>query len=94
MSSKIQRVNISFPKKLVDELSSLVPPGKRSRLVVEATQKELQKIKRLKILGKTAGIWKDSSHPDLKTADDVCKWVSRLRQSDERRLSKLVKDDV
>jgi hypothetical protein len=94
MSSKIQRINVSFPKKLVDELSSLVPPGKRSHLVVEATQKELQRIRRLKILEKTAGAWKDSSHPDLKTIRDVCKWVNRLRQSDEGRLSKIVKGDA
>ena len=94
MSSKIQRINISFPKKLVDELNSLVPAGKRSHLVVEATQKELQKIRRLKILEKTAGAWKDSSHRDLKTIGDVCKWVDRLRQSDEKRLSKIVKSDA
>ena len=94
MSSKIQRINISFPKKLVDELSSLVPPGKRSHLVVEATQKELQKIKRLKTLAKTAGVWKDSNHPDLKTIDDVCNWVNRLRQFDEKRLSEFAKDDA
>jgi hypothetical protein len=94
MSSKIQRINISFPKKLVDELGSLVPPGKRSRLVVEATQKELQRMRRLKILEKTAGVWKDSSHPDLKTIRDVCNWVNRLRQSDEERLSKIVKGDA
>jgi hypothetical protein len=94
MSSKIQRINISFPKKLVDELSSLVPPGKRSRLVVEATQKELQKIKRLKTLAKTAGVWRDSSHPDLKTIGDVCNWVNRLRRSDEKRLSEFAKGDA
>jgi hypothetical protein len=93
MSSKIQRINISFPKKLVDELSSLVPPGKRSHLVVEATQKELQKMKRLKILEKTAGAWKDSSHPDLKTVGDVCNWVNQLRQSDEKRLGEVVKSN-
>ncbi len=94
MSSKIQRINVSFPKKLVDELSSLVPPGKRSRLVVEATRKELQRMKRLKTLEKTAGAWNDSSHPDLKTIKDVCKWVNRLRQSDEERLNKIVRGDA
>ena len=79
MPSKIQRMTISFPKKLADELSALVPSGKRSHLVVETTQKELQKIRRLKILEKTAGAWKDSTHPDLKTIGDVCNWVNRLR---------------
>ena len=94
MPSKIQRINISFPKKLVDELTSLVPPGKRSHLIVEATQKELQKIKRHKVIEKTAGAWKDSSHPDLKTVEDVCKWVNRLRQSGEERLNKLARVDA
>ena len=94
MSSKIQRINVSFPKKLVDELSSLVPAGKRSHLVVEATRKELQRIKRLKTLEKAAGAWKDSNHPDLKTIGDVCKWVNRLRQTDEERLSKIVRGDA
>ncbi len=91
MSSKIQRINVSFPKKLVEELSSLVPPGKRSHLVVEATRKELQRMRRLKTLDKTAGTWKDSNHPDLKTIKDVRKWVNRLRQSDEERLDKNVR---
>lgn len=94
MSSKIQRINVSFPKKLVNELSSLVPPGKRSHLVVEATRKELQRMRRLKTLEKAAGAWKDSSHPDLKTIRDVCNWVNRLRQSDEERLSKIVRGDA
>lgn len=94
MPSRIQRINISFPKKLVDEISALVPPGKRSHLIVEATQKEVQKIKRLKILEKTAGAWKDSGHPDLRTIEDVCNWVTRLRQSDEKRLSQIVKGDA
>ena len=93
MSSKIQRINISFPKKLVDELSSLVPPGKRSHLIVEATRKELHQMKRLKVLEKTAGAWKDSGHPDLNTIKNICNWVNRLRQSDEKRLHELMKVD-
>ena len=94
MTSKIQRINISLPKKLVEELSSLVPPGKRSHLIVEATRKELQQMKRLKVLDKTAGAWKDSGHPDLKTINNICNWVNQLRQSDEKRLSEIMKDDA
>jgi len=94
MTSKIQRINISLPKKLIEELSSLVPPGKRSHLIVEATRKELQQMKRLKVLDKTAGAWKDSGHPDLKTIKNICNWVNQLRQSDEKRLSEITKDDA
>jgi hypothetical protein len=79
MARKTQRLNISFPKKVADSLSSLVPPGKRSRLVVEATERELHKIKMLKILERTAGAWTDSNHPDLKTIEDVKAWVENQR---------------
>ena len=82
---RTQRINISFPKNVADELSSLVPPGKRIRLVVEATKKELHRLKMHKILGKTAGSWTDSNHPDLKTIQDASAWVENLRRSDENR---------
>ena len=82
---KTQRLNISFPKKVADSLSSLVPPGKRSRLVVEATEKELHKLKLLKTLEKTAGAWTDLNHPELRTIEDVKAWVENLRRSDEDR---------
>jgi hypothetical protein len=85
MTTKIQRLNISFPKKVADELSSLVPPGKRSSLVVEATKKELQRIKMLKVLDRAAGAWTERNHPDLKTIEDVKAWVQDLRRSDENR---------
>jgi hypothetical protein len=85
VSTKIQRINISFPKKLADELSTLVPSGKRSRLVVEATKKELQRVKMLKVLDRTAATWTDRNHPDLKTIEDVKAWVQNLRRSDKNR---------
>jgi metal-responsive CopG/Arc/MetJ family transcriptional regulator len=85
MSTKIQRINISFPKKVADELSCLVPSGKRSSLVVEATRKELQKVKLLKVLDRTAGTWTDRNHPDLQTIEDVKTWVQHLRRSDQNR---------
>ena len=89
MEGKLQRLNISFPRKVADELSSLIPPGKRSKLVVEATKKALQKLKLLKVLDRTAGTWTDINHPDLKRIEDVRAWVRKLRQSDESRSSHL-----
>jgi hypothetical protein len=87
MEERLQRLNISFPKKVADQLSSLIPPGKRSKLVVEATKKELQRIKVLNVLDRTAGAWTDINHPDLKKIEDVKAWVGNLRQSDETRSS-------
>ena len=89
MASKIQRINISIPKHVADDLSQLVPSGKRSHLIAEATRKELQKMKILKVLKKSAGAWTDTNHPDLKTIEDIGEWVDTLRQFDERRLVRL-----
>ena len=91
MASKIQRINISFPKKVADELASFVPHGKRSHLIVEATRKELKKVKTLRVLEGTAGGWTDANHPDLKTIEDIRAWVDNLRKSDESRIAKLAK---
>jgi metal-responsive CopG/Arc/MetJ family transcriptional regulator len=88
-NSKTQRVNISLPKRVADELSALVPPGKRSHLIAEAIKIELQRIKMLKVLDRAAGAWSDANHPELKTISNVRSWVSHLRRSDEKRLAKL-----
>ena len=85
MALKIQRINISFPRKVADELSTLIPSGKRSSLVVEATKKELRRVKMLKVLDRTAGSWTDRNHPDLKTIEDAKAWVQNLRRSDQNR---------
>jgi len=58
---------------------------------VEATRKELKKVKMLRVLGDTAGAWTDANHPDLKTIKDIRTWVDNLRKSDESRIAKLSK---
>lgn len=72
---------------MADQLSSLIPPGRRSKLVVDATKKELQRIKMLKVLDGVAGVWTDVNHPDLKNVEDVKAWVRRIRKSDKSRSS-------
>jgi len=91
MTSKVQRINISIPKKLAGELSSLVPPGKRSHLIAEATKKELQKMNMLRVLERTAGVWTDHNHPDLKTIKDIRAWVDDLRRFDGKRFARFNK---
>lgn len=41
-----QRINISFPDDLAEQLKALVPEGERSRVVSEATRKELERLQR------------------------------------------------
>jgi metal-responsive CopG/Arc/MetJ family transcriptional regulator len=89
VASRIQRINISFPKKVADDLASLIPPGKRSHVIVDATRKELQKVKILRALERAAGAWTDANHPELKTIEDVRTWVRHLRKADRERMIRL-----
>lgn len=43
---RTQRININFPDAVARELKEVVPEGERSKVVSEATRKELQRIKR------------------------------------------------
>jgi hypothetical protein len=41
-----QRININFPDDVAEDLKRLVPEGQRSSVVVEATRRELERIRR------------------------------------------------
>ena len=90
-SPKKSRLNISFPPEVLEELKKFVPSGERSQLIVQATQQELKKRKLLLALKKAAGAWKDENHPELKTVDDIHRWLDQLRAPTEERLSELGK---
>ena len=81
-----QRINILFPRPLLEDLRRYVPARQRSRVVVEATQEKLQRLKLLAALDSLAKepAWKAEDHPDLKTGQDIDRWVENMRQSWER----------
>jgi len=44
------RVSLVFPRELWEEVKRLIPSGKRSRAIAEATEREIRKRQRLKAL--------------------------------------------
>ncbi len=78
-SPPVQRVSILFPADLWQKLKALVPAGERSRLVVEATRKELQRLELLAALDEAEGAWSDENHPELCDMDDVHRWLAEQR---------------
>ena len=46
---------VRFPVDLLSDLDQLVGPGKRSKFIIEATQKELLRLKQKKALHSAAG---------------------------------------
>jgi len=82
MSTKtVKRINVTFPVSLLEDLRRYVPPRERSRFIVQATEKELRRVRLLKALRESAGAWSDEDHPDLMTIEDVNRYVRRLRET-------------
>ena len=76
-----KRINVTFPVSLLEELRHYVSVRERNRFIVEATEKELRRQRLLKVLRESAGAWRDEDHPDLRTPDDVDRYVRRLRET-------------
>ncbi|CAA7601501.1 Hypothetical protein DEACI_2168 [Acididesulfobacillus acetoxydans] len=76
---------IRMPVELLSELDKLVGPGKRSKFVIEATEKELLRLKQKKALQSTAGIFKEKDYPGFATREDSYDWVRQLREETEAR---------
>ena len=70
---------LPFPTPLLEELTRLIPAGKRSEVIVEATAAYLHRLRVLVTLEQTGGVWCDGDHADLATAEDVTRWVNDLR---------------
>lgn len=79
MTTKLERISIYFPKPLLDDLRKYVPPRKRSAVIVEAMEKEVQKLKLLAALEESFGAWSDEDHPELATDEDIDRYVHDLR---------------
>lgn len=75
------RINVTSPGSLLQELKRYVPSRKRSKFIVEATEKELHRMRFRKALRESAGAWSDVNHPDLMTAEHVNRYVRRLRET-------------
>jgi hypothetical protein len=81
MATKLERISIYFPKPLLDDLRKLVPARKRTALIVDLTQKEVERLKLLAALERTAGAWKDEDYPELATDEDIDRYIRDLRAS-------------
>ena len=76
---KTQRISVTFPEHLLDELDKLVPPRKRSQVIVMATTEYVRKLELLSAIKETAGAWDEASHPELATPADMDRWIREVR---------------
>lgn len=80
-SANTQRINVTIPASLLEEIRRYVPRRERNRFIVRAAEKELERIKLRKIVEELRRwpAWADEDHPDLQTVGDVDRYVRSLR---------------
>lgn len=77
---------VRFPVDLLAELDKFVSEGGRSKFIIEATRKELKRVRQRKAIQNAAGIFKEKDYPEFGTPEDTAEWVRKLREeSDARR---------
>lgn len=82
------KAHLIFPEDLLQAIDKLVGKRGRSKFVVEATRKELKRIRLQKALEKAAGAWKDDDHPEIKEKGTY-RWVRDLREEAEERFKEI-----
>ena len=91
---KKARINILMPVGLIKEINESIGHRKRSSFLVEAAKEKLERIKLAEAMNEAAGSWSEKLHPELKTQDDISKWVRSLRQGDMGRMKGLEDEDI
>ena len=76
-----EKVNVTLPKDTLLKLRRLVPPGKRSHIIAEATARYLEEHTQKAALQQATGLWKDRR---FRTQADVNRFLKRLRGSTRR----------
>jgi hypothetical protein len=83
----VQRTHVVIPDELVVEIDTLVGKRGRSRFLVEAARKELQRLRQFAALRAAAGAWKREDHPELDKGVDA--YVRKVRRESDGRLRRL-----
>jgi len=80
---------IRFPTNLLADLERHIGNGNRSKFIVNATRKELHRVRQRKAVNNAAGIFDEKNYPDFKTPEDISAWVRKLRKESEARRREL-----
>ncbi len=86
-NSETQKMTVTFPKPLLERLRERVPPRQRSAFIVEAVEEKLALQEQLAVIEETAGCWSDEDHPELRTEEDIDRWLTELRWSWDEHLA-------
>jgi len=85
---KTKLTPIRFPADLLADLDKYISDGNRSKFIIDATRKELNRVKQRKAIQNAAGIF-EQNYPEFKTSEDISNWVRKLREESEARRREL-----
>lgn len=76
-----ERVNVNFPKPLLDDLRRYVPRSQRSEIIARATARELRRIKLQALLNQLLreAAWRAADHPELADGPAIDRYVDQRR---------------
>ena len=78
-SQGTQKITVSMPIEMLARLDELLAPRQRSQFIVEAIERQIALAEQVAVLEETAGAWKDENHPELRTPEDIDRWLTDLR---------------
>ncbi|MCU0500181.1 MAG: hypothetical protein MUC51_00180 [Anaerolineae bacterium] len=80
-----QKITVTLPTALLIRLREHVPARQRSRFILEALEERLALEEQNLALAETAGAWSEQNHPEMRSDEDIDRWLSELRRSWSRK---------
>jgi hypothetical protein len=86
------KAHLVFPLNILEEVDQIAGKRKRSLFIVKATQEKLERERFLRTLDETKGAWTDRHHAELRTGQDMEKYLREKRTSYRKRLKRTVNE--
>jgi broad specificity phosphatase PhoE len=87
--SEVQKVTVSLPKSLLERLKERVPGRQRSSFIAAALEERLALEDQLEAIEEFAGSWSGEDHPELRSDEDIDRWLAELRSPWQARVSEV-----
>jgi hypothetical protein len=83
MNSSLERINVNFPRPVLDDLRRLVPAKRRSEVIARATARELRRLKVAALFENLERnpAWQAEHYPQLADGPAIDLFVAQLRSS-------------
>lgn len=74
-----QKITVTIPKSLLEQLNSLIPSRQRSSFITKAIQEQIAVLEQLEAVEESAGVWSDETYPELIDNEAIDEWLAQLR---------------